>query len=418
MRIAVNALFLVPGQVGGTETYLRRLLAEAPALLAPGEELLVFANAENAETLSADLRGAPRTKVVPTGVRAASRVRRVLFENLALPRSLAAAGADVLWNPGNAAPLRAPCPQVTTVHDMQYRRFPEDFPPLALAAMRLLVPAAVRRSARTIAVSEFSRSEILSLVPGASPERVVAVPEAADPFFAEDVPGETVARRALELAGSGDPLLLVVSNSYPHKSLETAALAFGRLCGRFPHRLLVVGRPRLGEPALAAALAALPDPSRAVRIEYASRADLAALYRAADLLLFPSRYEGFGLPVLEAMSAGLPVVAAREGSVPEVAGDAALYARAGDPEDFARAASSLLSDPAARARLSAAGRERAALFSWRRAAERTLDVLRSAAAERTIGVLRSAAAERTLDVLRSAAAELTIGVLRSAAARS
>ena len=124
---------------------------------------------------------------------------------------------------------------------------------------------------------------------------------------------------------------------------------------------------------------ALPDPSRAVRLDYASRADLAALYRAADLLLFPSRYEGFGLPVLEAMSAGLPVVAAREGSVPEVAGDAAVYARAGDPEDFARAARGILSDPAARARLAEAGRARAALFSWRRTAERTLGVLRDCA---------------------------------------
>ncbi len=229
MKIAVNALFLVPGQVGGTETYLRRTLCAMPARLAPDEELLVFANAENAELLAADLRAAPRTTVVATGLRAASRVRRVLFENRTLPRALAAAGADVLWNPGNAAPLRAPCPQATTVHDMQYRRFPEDFAPVPLAAMRLLVPAAVRRSARTIAVSEFSRSEILSLVPGADPERVVAVPEAADPLFAEPVPGATVAARALALSGAADPLLLVVSNSYPHKSLETAVAAFGLL---------------------------------------------------------------------------------------------------------------------------------------------------------------------------------------------
>ena len=386
---AVNALFLLPGQVGGTETYLRRTLAALPALLAPDERLDVFANAENLDALESDLAGAPGVRIVPTGLRASSRVRRLLWENAAFPRAVAASGAAALWNPGNAALLRAPCPQVTTVHDMQYRRFPRDFSPAALAAMRLVVPAAVRRSALVLAVSAFSRDEILRFVRGADPARILVTPEAADPLFAEPAadPADDAAR-VRALTGGDGPFALVVSNSYPHKSLETAVAAYGLVQREIPHRLLVLGRPRRGEPAVAAALAALPDPARAVRRHYAGRADLAALYRAASALVFPSLYEGFGLPVLEAMSAGLPVVAAREGSVPEVAGDAACWARGGDAADFARALRLVLADEARRAELAAAGRARAAAFSWRRTAGLTLDALRRAAGYGT-GAARS-----------------------------
>ena len=378
---AVNALFLLPGQVGGTETYLRRTLCALPSLLGAEERLAVFANAENAGVLEADLAGAPRVRVVRTGCRASSRPRRLFHENVLLPRALRREGASVLWNPGNAALLRAPCPQVTTVHDMQYRRFPEDFSPAALFAMRVLVPAAVRRSAAVLAVSAFSKSEILRFVPGAEPDAIPVTHEAADPLFAvPDSAGAAASRRARGVAVAGSaPFVLVVSNSYPHKSLETAVEAFGLLAGAVPHRLVVVGRPRRGEPALRAALATLPDPSRAMRLESVSREDLAALYAAADALVFPSRYEGFGLPVLEAMSAGLPVVAARAGSVPEVGGDAALYAPPGDAEAFASSLSALLSDPEGRRRRSAAGRARAAAFSWEGTAAATLSVLRRAA---------------------------------------
>ena len=379
-RFGVNALFMIPGQVGGTETYLRRTLAAAATRLREDEELVVFANAENRRALALDLKDAPRTTVVDTGLRAESRVRRVLFENLSLPRLVRAAEIDVLWNPGNAAPARIPCPQATAVFDMQYCHFPEDFSRLALFAMRRLVPAAVRRSAVVLAPSEFSRQEIHAQLPRTPPGRVLVTHYAAEPELARPLPGPFVAERILALTRYADPILLAVGNTYPHKDFATAVAAFGRICDRIPHRLVLVGRPRLGEPAVEAAVAALPPGARFTRLGYVLREDLRALYQGADAFVLPSRYEGFGLPVLEAMAAGLPVVAAREGSVPEVAGDAAIFARTGDPDDFAAALLRLLAGPGAeeeRARLAALGRARAARFSWDATAEATLEALRA-----------------------------------------
>ncbi len=381
---ATNALFMVPGQVGGTETYLRRTLSAMAAQLRPDESLAVFANAENADLLEADLAAARRegssagvaaVRVVRTGLRAASRARRLVFENAALPAAIAKCGAAALWNPGNAALLRSPCPQVTTVHDMQYRRFPEDFSFAALTAMRLVVPAAVRRSAKVIAVSGFSRDEILRFVPGVPPENVVAVPEAADSAFFAAGGAATCASRGR--------FLLCVSNSYPHKDLPTAVRAFGSLARRrLDLRLVVLGRPRRGEPALSAEVAALSAEARARVdriVEPLPFARVLELYRTAAVMLFPSRYEGFGLPVLESMAAGLPVVAARAGSVPEVAGGAASLVEPGDADAFAAAADRLLSDPAAHSSAVAAGRARAAEFSWEAAGAGVLRTLREIA---------------------------------------
>lgn len=385
---AVNALFMIPGQVGGTETYLRRTLSQMPALLAPDESLVVFANAENAEVLRGDLAASRSVcRVEETGLRATSRICRLSFEAFRLPGLLRACGASALWNPGNSALPRSPCPQVTTIHDMQFERFPEDFPLPALLAMRALVPSAVRRSAAVTAVSEFSRSEILRFVPGADPGRIVAVPEAADPFFAsppDDPERDAQIARTLSGCGRDGRFALVVSNSYPHKSLETAVYAFTRLAPRFQDlRLVVLGRPRRGEGVLREAIRNSGVATRVSRMEGGvSREELASLYRNAALLLFPSRYEGFGLPVLEAMSAGLPVVAARAGSVPEVAGGAAVLCAPGDASAMAGAAAEILTKSEAHARLAAAGRARAASFSWEKTAAGILAALRGAAGVR------------------------------------
>lgn len=382
MIIAVNALFLIPGQVGGSETYLRRILSCMARMLDPADELVVFANMENGAVLERDLAGSKQVEIVHTGLRASSRLRRVFYENLKLPRALRSLGASVVWNPGNAAIRHAHCPQVATIYDMQFKRFAEDFPFPALLALRLLVPAAVRKCAAVLTISEFSKNEILHFVPDADPEKIVVTPLAADPIFAAGAALHEDGGGILSSIGlaDGERFLLAVSNSYPHKNMETAVRAFGMLARSYPGRLVVLGRPRRGENALQAAIAQLPDPQRVLRIERVDREALATLYATADALVFPSLYEGFGLPVLEAMSAGLPVIASRSGSIPEVGASAVEYALGGDAADFARAIARILDDGRLASEKRQAGIKRAAVFSWEKTAASTLKALRTAAA--------------------------------------
>ena len=370
--IAVNLLFLLPGEVGGSETYTRRTLAEM-ARLHPEHRYVLFTNAENHASFEPLAAERPCVELRPLRVRARSRLRRLVAEQVTLPRLLRRLRPDVLWNPGNLAPFFAPRPVATTIHDMQYRSFPEDYSPVELVAMRLFTALAVRRSDRILTVSEFSKSEILRFFPATPPDRIHVTPEAAESSENHQEPSAPV---------DGDqeaPFLICVANTYPHKHVEDAVAAFARVALEFPAlRLRLVGRPRRGEPAVAASIAALPAPlrERVERVHRLSDDELVRAYRAAAAVVLPSRYEGFGLPALEALAAGAPVVACRAAATPEVVGDAARLFPPGDIDAFADAIRETLRLPSdARAATIATGLARAAEFSWSRTAETTLAAL-------------------------------------------
>ena len=390
--IAVNLLFLIPGEVGGSETYVRRTLAEM-ARLHPEHRLVLVTNAENHASFEPLASAHDAVELRPLRVHVRSRLRRLFAEQITLPRLLRRLRPDVLWNPGNLAPFFAPRPVATTIHDMQYRSFPEDYSPVELVAMRLFTALAIRRSDRILAVSEFSKSEILRFFPDTPPDRIRVTPEAANPVAPLRDGGGALApslrglsaeptggvRQGENATSAPDSFLLCVANTYPHKHVEDAVAAFARVAPDFPAlRLRLVGRPRRGEPAVAAAIASLPEPLRArvERIHWLSVDELAEAYAGAAAVVIPSRYEGFGLPALEALAAGAPVVACRAASTPEVVGDAARLFPPGDIDAFAEAIRETLRlSPEARAAVIAAGRARAAQFSWERTAETTLAAL-------------------------------------------
>ena len=369
LRLGVNTLFYLPGEVGGSETYLLETL-RAFSRRPCRPDLVLFSNAENAARLRAEFPGA---EVVESGIAATNRFLRILAEQFQLPQLAKRAGVDVLWSPGYTAPFRCACPQVVTMHDMQYKRFPADVSWLAARAMDVLYPGAVRHCAAIVAPTEFAKREIVEFA-GADPSRVFVTLEGADPCFRLKQPRPAEAEEG--------KFLLCVAHTYPHKNVGLLVRAFNRIAAEIPHRLVLVGKARFGEPEVAAALKDSP-PGRVVRFPSLPWRELIALYQHADAFVFPSLYEGFGLPVLEAMRAGTPVLTTREASIPEIGGDCVRYADGHDEAAFAAALREAVSlPPAERARLVAAAQTRAEGFTWDASAERLWYVLQQVARNR------------------------------------
>jgi glycosyltransferase involved in cell wall biosynthesis len=320
----------------GDETYVRELLRALPG---PAAE--------------AGLRLAALTRrpdLVPEGVEPIELRARFQEARMAwgVPRALRRLEPGVVHFQ-HALPLSCPWRAVVTVHDLSFERSWKAMPLKDTLQFRAGVPLAVRRARRVIAVSERTKRDLLELY-GVAEAKVAVIPHGVDPAFA---PGD----------GTRDYLLFVgaIQERKDPLAAADAALAVG-----LP--LVVVGPEK--DPKLARELV-----RRGARLRgYVEKEALAELYRGAAALVLPSRYEGFGLPVLEAMASGTPVVAAPDPALKEVAGDAALYADRGGLADAVRRA------VAERERLTAAGVERARRFSWDDAARRTVEVYREALA--------------------------------------
>ena len=379
MRIGINTLFLIPGEVGGTETYLvetlRALVANQPDL-----EFLFFTNLENDAFLCERFADFPNVDFDLLPFHARNRVTRILREQFELPRRARVTGIDLLWSLGYTAPLWAACRQVVTIHDMQYLSHPADLSWPAWLATHTLVVQAAERCNHILTLSEFSKREIVRHT-GVAPEKVTPTLLAAAPEFFTPLPAEALAALRRDVLGFEQPFLLCVANTYPHKNVHRLIEAFGVLSSDIPHRLVLEGRPRRGEHLVQSALQRLPNRERVMRLEHVDRPTLLALYQAAEVFVFPSLYEGFGLPVLEAMASGTPVVAMRQASVPEVGGENIVYAEQDVATELAARIREVLQlSTAARAAQIAAARARAATFSWERTAASVAAILRATAA--------------------------------------
>jgi glycosyltransferase involved in cell wall biosynthesis len=370
MRVGINALYLIPGGVGGTETYLRNLV-RALQRIDRDNEYLIFTNAESAGTFALS---APNFREVASRLRATSRPARIVWEQTVMPvqaRYGRRGRVDVLHSAGYTAPLLPGCPSVVTIHDLNYHYFPEDWSRAALWANRVLIPLAARRATRIVTDSRASGRAICDVL-RVREDKVDVVHLGVDGnLVATGADDEREVRRKHGLPGR---FILCVTASHPHKNLGGLLRAYDMAAAGWPEAppLVVVGIKGRHQSSLEETLARRQGPGRVVLTGWVDARELAALYRAAMLFVFPSRYEGFGFPVLEAMTAGTPVVSSNATSLPELVGDAGLLV---DPDDAAAMADAIrrvAADDSLRRDLVARGARQAALFTWDAAAARTI----------------------------------------------
>lgn len=363
--VGLNLIFLVPGETGGMEVYARELL-EAIAALAPAQTSFVtFVNRE-AEHEPGPWRELGRTVVVP--VRASRRTEWVRGEQQLLPRLAAREHVDVLHSLGSTAPGWGRSRRVVTVHDLIYRRFPEAHAGVLSIGMRVLVPLAVRRSARVIAVSEATKRDIVELL-GTPAERIDVVHSGIGALPRTEPLDEATLRERFALGERR--VLLSLSAKRAHKNL-TALLEACALLEQRPV-LVLAGYPTAHERELRRRAVELGIDDDMRWAAWLSPEEVEGLWRLTAGFVYPSLYEGFGLPVLEAMARGVPVACSNAASLPEIAGDAALLFDPRDTQAISAAISALLAGGPEIDRLRNAGRERAALFTWERAASLTLE---------------------------------------------
>ncbi len=355
-RVGVNALYLIPGGVGGTEIYLRHLLA-ALGGIDRENEYFVFTNLETA----ADL--VPRQANFhwkPQAVHARFRPGRILWEQIVLPLEAARYRLDVLFNPGFTAPLMAPCPSVTVFHDLQHKRHPENFRWFDRPFWNLLLWASAHRSRRLIAVSQATRTDL---------ERIYGLPSARIAVVHHGVEAEFFALDRLRL----ERFVLCVSTLHPHKNLDRLIRAFARRTRDW--RLTIAGLRGFFASELDRLIEELGVKDSVQLTGWIPRAELMDLYGHALAFVYPSRVEGFGMPVLEAMAAGIPVACSDIPPLREVAGKSALFFDPSDEDQIAAALDRIAADAPLRATLAAEGRERARAFTWDRCARETRDAI-------------------------------------------
>ena len=347
------------------EVVARELIPALPASAPAHMRFTAFVNREAAR--AGDGPWGELLPAVTVPVNARNRVQWVLGEQALLPAMAARAGVGLVHSLASTAPVWGPFRRVVTVHDLIYARFPEAHAGIRDKGMRVLVPAAVRSSHRVIADSESTRDDLLELV-GARPERVDVVPLGIGTVQREQPLGEREVREKFDLGERR--VLLSLSAKRPHKNLLALIGALARLEPDERPVLVLAGYATEHEAELRARALGLEGDVRFP--SWLSAAELEGLWKITSAFVYPSLYEGFGLPVLEAMARGVPVACADASSLPEVAGDAALLFDPRSEEAIADAIRRLLSDEALCARLRRLGVEQAARFTWERTAEGTL----------------------------------------------
>ena len=361
MKIGINLLYLLPGKVGGTETYAAGLL-KGLSLVGSENEYLIFVNAESA---SWPIPQGENFRRVLCPVKASNRAGRYFFEQARLPKVLAECGVDLVHSLGYVGPLRPPCLALLTVPDLNYRAIGGTMPWHKRLVLENLVARCVERAAEVITISDFSR-EALCRELKVDKNRVVVTKLGPRESMLESL--NPVREEIINAYGVVKPYIAAFAGGGSvHKNIPRLLEAFGILSGKTGHKLLLIGNlPRNVEQKIL--------PENVVPTGYVPSPHLLPLLAGAEAFVLPSLYEGFGLPVLDAQQAGVPVVCSSAASLPEVAGEGAVYFDPLSVQEMVEAITRVLEEKPLRDTLKEKGLENVSRFSWEKTARETMAV--------------------------------------------
>jgi len=303
-------------------------------------------------------------------------VARIVWEQVIQPAALGKSGVDLIHGTAYVGPLLSACPSVVTVHDLSFLFYPRSFRTLNRLYLRIFTRLSVRRAQRVIAVSESTKRDLVQQY-DLLPAKIDVVHNGVDPGFRPLPASQVAAFRAEQ--GLPERFILFVGTLEPRKNVAALVEAYAGLSRSRPPLMLVGGKGWLHDGVFAR-MEALSLTDEVCFVGYVPAEDVPLWYNAADLFVYPSLYEGFGLPPLEAMACGTPVITSTASSLPEVVSQAGLLVDPASIDDLVSAMTRALADTDLREEMRAAGLAQASRFSWRQTAQRTAASYRRALA--------------------------------------
>ncbi len=371
MHIGIDA-HAIGAQQGGNETYIRNLITALAELDHENQYTLYLSAAQAAEIW--------RNRYANFDVRLLPPPTPLVRVPLALALELRRRPVDVLHVQYTAPPF-CPAPIVTTIHDLAFEHLPETFTRRGKAQLRLTVRRTARHAAHILTVSEFSRQDIINTY-RLPPDKITVTHNGCEAQFTPQPASDHEAETIKQKFGIARDYLLAVGSLQPRKNLIRLLKAYAMLRTQqsgFQLQLVIVGRQLWLYKEVLREIKQQNFAADVIVTGYASDEDLPALYRSAVALVYPSLFEGFGLPPLEAMACGTPVITSNSSSLPEVVGNAALLVNPYKEADLAQAMWKLTNDATLRVQLRQAGIQQAKQFTWHAAAEKTLAIYRAIA---------------------------------------
>ncbi len=372
MRIGINTLYLLPGKVGGSETYIKNIV-KCLDRLDKENDYLIFINNECKGYFE---KLGPNIKTILCPFNASSRPKRILWEQLILPFQIKKHKIDLLFSGGFTAPFVCPAKSVLMVFDMQHINQPENFSKVFLFFLRTIIYLSVKSADHILTLSNNSKNDITSHY-NITPENVTATYLASDSdvFYRRDS-GEVYEVR--EKYNIPERYLYYGAASLPHKNHKRLLNVFKVVKKDLPDvKLVLTGARDYGEGSISEHIKLLGLEDDVILLGWLSFDEVAAIYSGAELFVFPSLHEGFGMPVLEAMACGVPVASSNIEPLKEIVADGGVLFDPYDEDSIGEAILTIINNSDKKNSLIEKGSARAEFFTWENTAKSTIEVFNS-----------------------------------------